>query len=184
LTNKHGVLRFCARAYIAAWVCLSLSWAKGDQKWVPPHWLICRERSSPLAPNGNGRHAVDPANAILNYAYEIVESQTRAALAACGFDLACGFLHSDKAGRDSLIYDLMECERGAVDGLVLDFLGRTTFHAGDFTQVSTGSCRLHPQLARAVVASCRLSHERLDEQARCLTSLLLRCRSPVSFGIP
>jgi len=42
----------------------------------------------------------------------------------------------------------MELARPAVDDRVLSFLQATTFHAGDFTQVSDGSCRLHPQLAR------------------------------------
>jgi CRISPR-associated endonuclease Cas1 len=163
----------CARAYFGAWAGLPLSWGKGERKRVPPHWLTCRERTSPLAPNSNGRHAVDPANAILNYAYAVLESQTRACLAARGFDLSCGFLHSDKPGRDSLVYDLMECERGTTDGLVLDFLGRTTFHAGDFTRVTDGSCRLHPQLARAVVAACRVPQDRLDEHVRWLRTTLL-----------
>jgi len=163
----------CARAYFAAWVGLPLTWGKGEPKRVPPHWLTFRERTSPLAPNQNGRHAVDPTNAILNYAYACLESQTRQVLAARGFDLACGFLHSDKSNRDSLVCDVMECERGTVDSLVLDFLGRTTFHAGDFSCVVDGSCRLHPQLARAVVAACRVPQERLDAHARWLRSLLL-----------
>ena len=80
----------------------------------------------------------------------------RQALSAAGFDLACGFLHADWRGRDALVYDLMELARPAVDDRVLRFLGATTFHASDFTRVSDGSCRLHPQLARAVVASCGL----------------------------
>jgi CRISPR-associated endonuclease Cas1 len=163
----------CARANFGAWVGLPVTWAKGDRKRVPPHWLSVRERTSPLAPNSNGRHAVDPANAILNYAYAVLESQTRQALASRGFDLACGFLHSDKPGRDSLVYDVMECERGTVDGLVLDFLGRTTFHSGDFMRVTDGSCRIHPQLVRAVVAACRVSQDRLDEHVRWLRSTLL-----------
>jgi CRISP-associated protein Cas1 len=94
------------------------------------------------------------------------------ALTALGCDVACGFLHTDKDGRDSLVYDLMELERPAVDGLVLDFLASTMLHAGDFTRVSDGSCRLHPQLARAVVAACRESQARLDEGAKWLGSLL------------
>jgi hypothetical protein len=86
--------------------------------------------------------------------------------------VACGFLHLDKPGRDSLVYDLMECERGTVDGLVLDFLARTTLHYGDVTRVADGSCRLHPQLARAVVASCRVGQDGLDLHARWLRDAL------------
>jgi CRISPR/Cas system-associated endonuclease Cas1 len=113
-----------------------------------------RQRSSPLSHNGIPRHAVDPTNALLNYAYAVLESQTRQALTRQGFDLACGFLHADAERRDSLVYDLMECERGAVDGLVLDFQAQAIFRTGDFTRVADGSCRLYPQLARAVVVAC------------------------------
>ena len=81
-------------------------------------------------------------------------------------------LHVDRSGRDSLVYDLMECERGAGDGLVLDFLARPTLHYGDVTPVSDGSCRLHPQLARAVVASCRVPQERIEEHAQWLRTAL------------
>jgi hypothetical protein len=67
----------------------------------------------------------------------------------------------------------MKCARGTVDGLVLDFLAETAFHAGDFTRVSDGSCRLHPQLARAVVAVCRVPQSRVDGHAAWLRASLL-----------
>jgi hypothetical protein len=67
----------------------------------------------------------------------------------------------------------MECARGTVDGLVLDFLGRTVLHAGDFVRTQAGGCRLHPQLARAVVAACRVPQGRLDAAARWLRERLL-----------
>jgi CRISPR-associated protein Cas1 len=115
----------------------------------------------------------DGCNAVLNYAYGVLEGQCRQALTLLGFDVACGFLHSDKAGRDWLVYDLMELERLAVDGLVLDFLGCTRMHTGDFTRVSDGSCRLHPQLARAVVAACRAPEECISDGVKWLASALL-----------
>jgi len=163
-----------ASAYFAAWVGLPLRWAKLDAKRVPPHWLAVRARNSPLSHNGMSRHAVDPTNALLNYAYAVLESQARAALSSLGFDLACGFLHAHTDRRDSLVYDLMECERGTVDGLVLDFLKTTTFLKGVFTLVSDGSCRLHPQLTRAVVAACRVPQEQIDCRAEWLRSQLIR----------
>jgi hypothetical protein len=52
-----------------------------------------------------------------------------------GFDVACGFLHADLKGRDSLVYDVMEPLRGMVDGLVLRFLSAHTLHYGDLTRV-------------------------------------------------
>jgi CRISPR/Cas system-associated endonuclease Cas1 len=44
--------------------------------------------------------AVDPANAILNYAYGVLEAQCRQALAAEGFDLGCGFARLGAVGAD------------------------------------------------------------------------------------
>jgi CRISPR-associated endonuclease Cas1 len=155
----------CAAAYFGAWQGMPLRWAAADRRRIPPYWLSIRARSSPLSHEGAARHAVNPANAILNYAYALLEGQTRQALSAAGFDLACGFLHADRRGRNALVYDLMELSRPAVDGRVLDFLQATTFHAGDFTRVSDGSSRLHPQLARMVVATCSLPQARLDEHA-------------------
>jgi CRISP-associated protein Cas1 len=174
----------CARGYFGVWVGLPLRFARADMKRVPPHWLAVRERSSPLSPTGSGRHAVDPANAILNYAYGCLEAEARQALTVQGFDLAAGFLHADKPGRDSLVFDLMESARGAVDALVLAFLGRTTLHAASFSRVGDGGVRLHPQLARAVVAACRAPQDQLDEHARWLRSALLNGMAEASMQDP
>jgi CRISPR-associated endonuclease Cas1 len=163
-----------AQVYFAAWVGWPLRWAKADAKRVPPHWLVARTRQSPLSPQRNARQAVDPLNACLNYALGCLEAQCRQALTALGFDVACGFLHSDKDRRDSLVYDAMELERPAVDGLVLEFLARTMLHYGDCVPVVDGSCRLHPQLARATVSGCRVPQERIDEHAKWLRALLLQ----------
>jgi CRISPR-associated endonuclease Cas1 len=164
----------CAAAYFGALQGTSLRWMTADRKSIPPHWLSVRARSSPLSHEAAARHAVDPANAILNYAYAVLEGQTRQALSAAGFDLACGFLHADRRGRDALVYDLIELARPAVDDCVLTFLQVTTFHAGDFTRVSDGSSRLHPQQARAVVAVCAVSQQQMGEYAAWLATCL-RC---------
>jgi CRISPR/Cas system-associated endonuclease Cas1 len=116
---------------------------------------------------------VDPANAILNYANGVLEAQCRQALAAEGFDLGCGCLHVDKQYRDSLVYDLMELYRPAVGALVLTLLGRTTFAYGDLVITHEGRCRLHPQLARAVVAVCRVEQERVSKGAGQLREMLV-----------
>jgi CRISPR-associated endonuclease Cas1 len=150
-----------------------LHWARGDRRKVPPHWEGFDGRSSPLTARSLPRKAIDPINACLNYAYGILESDARQALSSQGFDVACGFLHYDLKGRDSLVYDVMEPLRGTVDGLVLRFLASHILHYGDLTHVQDGSCRLHPQLARAVVAACKLPKETIDQQATWLREALL-----------
>jgi CRISPR-associated endonuclease Cas1 len=163
--------RAAAGLYFAAWNGYPLQWRKSARRYVPPHWQTIRERHSPLS--DSARRAVDPANAILNYAYGVLEAQCRQALTAEGFDLSCGFLHADKQYRDSLVYDLMELFRPAVDALVLGFLDRTTFGYADMVRVSAGQCMLHPQLARAVAAGCRLEQEAVDAGAKELRALVM-----------
>lgn len=161
-----------AAAYFAAWQGLPLKWKAKDRCWVPPHWLSVRERSSPVS-SGRNRYAIDPTNAILNYSYGVLEGQCRAALAKFGFDPACGILHADKAGRDSLAYDLMEVFRPSVDESVLEMLSKTKFTRGDFTQGSDGVCRLHPQMTRYIVARVRLEESRIAQGAKWLRDMLL-----------
>ncbi len=172
LAVVRGIEGGAAAAYFDAWMGLRLRWRATDRRRVPPHWLAVRERYSPINP-GSNRKAIDPANAVLNYAYGVLEGQCRRALAAYGFDATCGILHSSKGYRDSLVYDLMEPFRPIVDALVLDFLCSSTFHIGDFTKVSDGSIRLHPQLARAVVASCRVDSKLVSEGAAKLRDRVL-----------
>jgi CRISPR-associated protein Cas1 len=173
LRSIIGVRTFEGQAaglYFAAWKGYPLQWRKSARRYVPPHWQTVRERGSPLSDSAS--RAVDPANAILNYGYGVLEGQCRQALSAEGFDLSCGFLHADKQHRDSLVYDLMELYRPVVDALVLGFLDRTTFAYGDMVRASNGQCMLHPQLARAVVAACRVEQERVNEAAAQLRSVL------------
>lgn len=162
-----------ARAYFTGMQGIPLMFAKRDSQRIPPHWRTITERSSPLAPWGNARHAVNPFHALLNMAYSMAESQTRAALAAAGFDTAAGFLHVDRTGRDSLVYDALELSRAAVDALVLTLIARTTFGYRDFTRDNDGSVRLHPQLSRLVVATCRIPDSQVTDDVRWLRTQLL-----------
>jgi CRISPR-associated protein Cas1 len=173
-----------ALAYFRAWEGWPLCWSKPDARRAPPHWLTARTRASPRSSSNNARHAVDPLNACLNYAYACLASQCRQALLGEGLDPMCGFLHADKPGRDSLTYDLMELERGAVDDLLLTFLSKTTLHYGDFARAPDGAVALHPQLTRLLLASCRVPQARVDGHARWLRLLLSgveggELRSPV-----
>ena len=95
------------------------------------------------------------------------------ALVTEGFDPSCGFLHSDKQYRASIVDDLMELFRPAVDALVLGFLERTTFAYGDMVRAGNGQCMLHPQLACAVVAACRVEQERVSKGAGQLREMLV-----------
>ena len=100
--------------------------------------------------SGRNRHATHPVNAMLNYAYAVLESQVRIAAVAQGLDPTIGYLHARRPGRVALVYDLMEPLRPQADRLVSDLVRSHTFSPTDFILETSGVCRLHPQIARQV----------------------------------
>ena len=97
-------------------------------------------RVSPLT--GSPRLAANPANAILNYLYAVLESESRLAAAALGLDPGLGVLHVDTPGRDSLACDLMEVVRPQVDAFLIDWITRETLKREWFFEQPDGNCRL------------------------------------------
>lgn len=132
-----------ARYYWAAWRHLPVRFAREDRKRRPDYWQRFGTRVSPLAGQGP-RKAVNPANAILNYTYAILEAEARIAALAVGADPLLGLLHTDQRNRDSLACDLMEPVRPRVDAFVLDLLASREFRKEDFFELGNGQCRLLP----------------------------------------
>jgi CRISPR-associated endonuclease Cas1 len=129
-----------ANAYWSAWRNLPVQFPKADLPRVPDHWRTFGPRISPLT--RSPRLAVNPANAVLNFLYACLESETRLAVAALGLDPGLGFLHVDTANRDSLACDLMEPVRPMVDAYLLDWLRRGPLRREWFFEQRDGSCRL------------------------------------------
>ena len=73
-----------ALAYWGAWKDVSLRFARKDEKSIPEHWRIFGQRRSPIT--DSPRLAANPANAMLNYLYALLEAETRFACLACGLD--------------------------------------------------------------------------------------------------
>jgi CRISPR-associated endonuclease Cas1 len=134
-----------ARAYWSAWSTLPVNFPKNDLHRVPEHWRSFGARVSPLT--GSPRLAANPVNAILNYLYAVLESESRLAAAALGLDPGLGVLHVDTPARDSLACDLMEVVRHQVDGYVLDWITRQPLRREWFFEQSDGNCRLMAPLA-------------------------------------
>jgi hypothetical protein len=134
-----------AVAYWAAWRDMPINFPKSDLPRVPDHWRRFVTRKSPIT--GSQRLAANPANAMLNYLYAILESETRLAVAALGLDPGIGFWHVDTPARDSLACDLMEPVRPKVDGFFLDWVTREPLKRSWFLEQRDGNCRLTSSLA-------------------------------------
>lgn len=134
-----------ASAYWNAWQKITVSFPRKDLARVPEHWRVFGSRKSPLT--GSPRHAANPANAILNYLYALLESEARLAAVAVGLDPGLGFLHLDAGSRDSFVYDLMEPVRPHVDTYVLAWLSREPLKREWFFEQRDGNCRLMAEFA-------------------------------------
>jgi CRISP-associated protein Cas1 len=142
----------CAAAYFRSWQGMPIKWRGTSRRPILDNWHSLGQRSSPFHLTGN-RNAAHPVNAILNYAYTVLESGLRIKAIADGYDPTIGLMHEGRDGSSKFVFDLMEPERPKVDRAVLEFIKASVFNPADFTIRSDGVCRLNPQLARAVVAT-------------------------------
>jgi len=134
-----------AGAYWSAWRDLPITFPRKDAPRVPEHWRSFGTRVSPLT--GSPRLAVNPPNAILNYLYAILESESRLAAATLGLDPGIGVLHVDMPARDSLTCDLMEAVRPQIDQFLIDWVTREPLRREWFFEQRDGNCRLMSSLA-------------------------------------
>ena len=150
-----------AAAYWGAWRRVRLAFRVSDQDRVPEHWLTFGTRASALS--GSPRLAVNPANAMLNYLYAILEAEARIALLAVGCDPGVGIQHADQRARDSMACDVMEAIRPEVDAWLLDYWEGRTLRRQDFLELRNGQCRLMPVLARELAQAAGLWAWKLGE---------------------
>ncbi len=90
---------------------------------------------------------MNPANAMLNYLYALLESEARLSAAAVELDPGIGFLHVDTDARDSLACDLMEVGRPHVDEFLIEWIKSQPLRREWFFEQRDGSCRLMAHFA-------------------------------------
>lgn len=165
-----------AAAYWRAWSELPIRFGKRDLVGLPEGWSTFGTRRSALT--GSARLATNPANAILNYLYSLVEAEARIACLACGLDPGLGFFHKDQESRDSLALDLMEAVRPSVDRYVLQMLKNRTFRAADFCETRKGVCRVLSPLSHELAETTTTWAKMLAPVCEQVVRLLTPARTP------
>jgi len=140
-----------AEAYWEAWRELPLPFPQRDRAGLPDHWLAFGLRRSLL--NNGPRNATNPAGALINLIYALVEAEATLAIHAVGLDPGIGIFHTDRRDRDALTLDVMEAIRPVGDAYVLALLTQRTLSANDFVETRQGGCRLHPRIAYELVGT-------------------------------
>jgi hypothetical protein len=91
---------------------------------IPEDWYRIEQRQSFAGKKPKNNNALRPVNAILNYAYAVLESQVRIQVLSAGYDPTIGLLHSGREGRGThdFVLDLMEPLRPILDQQVLGLI--------------------------------------------------------------
>jgi CRISPR-associated endonuclease Cas1 len=137
-----------ASAYWQTWNVVPVNFIRRDAVRIPEHWKTFGARVSPLS--NRPRQAINPANAMLNYLYSILEAETRVACLTAGLDPGIGLFHTDTLNRDSLVFDVMEPVRPKVDAWLLDVLDSQVWTWNDFAEIRDGVCRILPAQAHVL----------------------------------
>lgn len=148
----RGIEGRASATYFSAWQCVPLQWRATVRHAIPDAWAVIGTRSAIRAGNSKNRRASHPLNAMLNYAYAILQSQLQIELLSEGYDPAIGIMHHGFKGSPAFVFDLMEPSRPIVDAAILRFVLATPLSGADFTLRSDGVCRVGAQLARRVAA--------------------------------
>jgi len=171
-----------AQAYWSGWSELAIIFPKKDLTRVPAHWLKFGTRKSAIT--GSPRRATNPANAMLNYLYALLEAESRLAVAALGLDPGLGVLHMDAPVRDSLACDLMESVRPLVDAYVYDWVTREPLSRAWFYEDRDGNCRLMAKFAERLSETTAKWASSVAPHAEWMVRRLAHARPVNTLGIP
>jgi CRISPR-associated endonuclease Cas1 len=162
--------RDAALAYWNAWATVPVTFTGRHASHVPDQWHTFGQRGSLLT--SSPRLAVNPANAILNYLYAILEAETRLACLALGLDPGLGIVHADCRDRDSFALDLMEAAQPAVDAHVLELFRSRTFVRREFAETARGVCRVNAPLSHELAETAPKWAEAIAPAAEAVAQLL------------
>ncbi len=140
-----GLESVVASIYWQCWSEIACTWSERDLRHIPQHWRTAGQRTSNRGKSP--RNAITPVQAMLNYAYKLLETETVIALRKVGLDPGMGVFHTDKPNRASMALDCMEAVRPMVDAYVLDLVESRVFGKGDVMELLDGTCRLLPPVS-------------------------------------
>jgi CRISPR-associated endonuclease Cas1 len=148
---------------------------------LPRSWLRFANRNRGARFLGP-KHAAHPINAMLNYCYVVEAGRVAKALAAQGLVLPVGYLHSDKKGRNSLVWDAIEPLRPAIDAKVFAFIEAHEFARKDFPQSGYNVHRLSRDVTQLLLHKASLTAREIEGAAEWMGRAIVcgagQCHNP------
>lgn len=123
--------------------------------------------------------ATDPVNSLLNYGYAILCSKIEKSLILSGLDPYAGFLHVDRAGKESLVYDFVEeFRQPVVDRVVVAMVNKGTQIEMEEDQLSLKTRR---DLAERIKERLDMSERFQGKKYRLQTIIQMQARRIATF---
>jgi CRISPR-associated endonuclease Cas1 len=163
-----------SRAAAAYWRCFQDAGLRERKNGnLPRSWMRFAQRGKGNAFFGP-KHAAHPINAMLNYCYVVEAGRLAKALAAQGLALPIGYLHSDKKGRNSLVWDAIEPLRPRIDAKVFAFVEAHEFARRDFPQSGYNVHRLSRDVTQLLLHRASLPSREIEEAAEWMAKTIRR----------
>ncbi len=164
-----------AHAASTYWATRQCHVRSSSRRW-PRDWARFTVRKSRIG-GDDPRHADHPVNALPNRSYAVVAGRLAAQLLAHGAYLGLGYLHADRLGRYSLVYDAIEVLRPLIDEKVFAFVNGAIFRMGDFQVTPSGpyrgEVRVSPELLKVFGPATYLPAQVIEEAAERLVDTIL-----------
>ena len=162
------------RAAAAYWRCFQSAGLRERKNGnLPRSWMRFAQRGKGNAFFGP-KHAAHPINAMLNYCYVVEAGRLAKALAAKGLALPIGYLHADKKGRNSLVWDAIEPLRPSIDAKVFAFVEAQEFARRDFPQSGYNVHRLSRDVTQLLLHKAALPSYEIEEAADWMVRTIMR----------
>jgi len=164
-----------ANAYWRTWRDQGLIERKAGD--LPRTWLRFAQRNKGARFLGN-KHASHPLNAALNYCIVVEAGRLARALTAHGMILTIGYLHADRHGRNSLVWDCIEPLRAKIACRVFAYIASRTFSRRDFPPAGIDVRRIARPVVNELLQTCLLPDRDIHHAAIWLRDLVLSHASP------
>jgi CRISP-associated protein Cas1 len=168
-----------ASAYWRSHRDLGLIERKGGN--LPRSWLRFANRGRGAEFLGN-KHASHPISAMINYCIVVEAGRLARALAGFGLALQIGFLHADKHGRNSLVWDAIEPLRAGIHARVFGFVASHEFARSDFPASSTSTHRIAQPIIAEFLRGCLSPDQEIIAGAAAMRDLVMRYGAPCPRG--
>ncbi|AWR95236.1 CRISPR-associated endonuclease Cas1 [Acidianus brierleyi] len=122
--NQAGHIKYWSRKIKREDFSQILNYTNNEATAARIYWSMIAD----LLPNkigfeGRNHDSKDVFNISLNYAYAILYSECHKALSLVGLDPYAGFIHKDRSGNESLVYDFSEMFKpGVVDFTLMNMI--------------------------------------------------------------